>query len=429
MIIINILIGLIINRINKRRIMEIILVYSVILSINILYIENLNKGIGLYNGIYIEETQGKIIEIIIYIIGIIIIKYIKNILIISIIIVGMITIINSNDMIGLILGIEIETLGIYVIMGIESKRRNSTGIKYYILGAITSSLIYLGISIIYSIIGVTSIEEIKIIKEINNNIYIPINLIIYGLIFKLGGVPLHNYLSDIIEGIRENISIWILGISKITIIVIINKLNIYKNISEIILIVIQLSLIIGALVGTIQKRIRRLITYSSINNIGNLLIGVIIEINIIKIGLILYIIQYILTTINILIIIIIIGKIKEIKELRKIKNNGIRLSILISLLSLIGIPPLIGFYSKIYLIIPLIESGMKNIVIIVLISNIISSFYYIKLIKIIYNFENKEKGEQGGDIERKIENRIGIISILIVIIPTEEIYNILTVIT
>ena len=85
------------------------------------------------------------------------------------IIVGMITIINSNDLIGLLLGIEIETLGIYILLSNESKRKNSIGIKYFLLGAITSSLIYLGISLIYSIVGVTTLSDILIIKEISNN--------------------------------------------------------------------------------------------------------------------------------------------------------------------------------------------------------------------------------------------------------------------
>lgn len=424
---------LIITKINKRRIMEIILIYSIILSINTLEIENISKGIGLYNGLYIEEMTSKIIEIVIYIISILTIKYISKgggkILIITIIIVGMITIINSNDLIGLLLGIEIETLGIYIIIGKESKRKNSIGIKYFLLGAITSSIIYLGISIIYSIIGVTSLEDILIIKEIGG-ISIPLYLIIYGLIFKLGGVPLHNYLSDIIEGLRLNISIWILGISKITILIIINKLNIYNKVSEILIIVIQLSLILGALVGTIQKRIKRLITYSSINNIGYLLTGVLINTNIIKIGFILYIIQYILTTVNIIIIILSVCNtpavsVEEIKELRIIKNNSVRLLMLITLLSLIGIPPLLGFYGKLYIMIPILEYKNNMIIILIILSNIISSYYYIKLIKIIYGFTTEDRREIRLGA---LDNRLGIITTGIILIPTEEIFNILLII-
>ena len=162
------MIQLIILKINKRRIMEIILIYSIILSINTLEIEKITKGVGLYNGLYIEEMIPKIMEIVIYIIGIITIKYLReHIIVMTIIIVGMITIINSNDLIGLLLGIEIETLGIYILLSYESKRKNSIGIKYFLLGAITSSLIYLGISLIYSIVGVTTLSDILIIKELS----------------------------------------------------------------------------------------------------------------------------------------------------------------------------------------------------------------------------------------------------------------------
>lgn len=323
--------------------------------------EIINSGIGIYNSLYVVTPISQYIETTINILayGTMVIGSIRArseySIIALIVTIGMSSLISSNEIISILIGIELQTLGLYVIASLYrgSERSTAAGLKYYLLGALSSCIIGLGWAMIYGISGVTNIEELNIIIKINDchsglNISVPMIFIIVGLLFKLGAAPFHNWLADVIDGVPTIISTWLAVVSKISIMIIIFIL--YNNIiidmalvSNSIIMTIIISLIVGSSVGVIQSRIKRLLAYSSIAHAGYILIGIIINDNIGVTGLIFYIVQYTLTVLNIFIIIIAysdvtckpIEYISQLKGIHK-RNPLLAISIGISLLSSAG---------------------------------------------------------------------------------------------
>ncbi len=419
----------------------IVLLYSAILSIHMTEMDIINSGIGIYNGLYIVTGLSQYIESYVYIIaaGAMIVAHrvrSEYSIIVILVTIGISSIISSNEIISIIIGIELQTLGLYVIASInkESERATAAGMKYYLLGGLSSCIIGLGFTMIYGITGVTNIEELNIIIKINNNINIlvPVILITVGLLFKLGAAPFHNWLADVIDGVPTVISTWLAVVSKISIIMLIYVLynNIFIHINNsIIIISILLSLIIGSLVGVIQYRIKRLLAYSSIAHAGYILIGIIINNNIGLTGLIFYIVQYTMTILNIFIIIIAYGEegkgIEYISQLKGIHNRNklLAISLAICLFSSAGIPPFIGFFGKLNILYSAIDTGYYYITIIGILTSIISGYYYIKIIKVIYFQPISIKKTKG--ISENYANIIAIISFVIIffILSPQDVYN------
>lgn len=330
----------------------IVFIYSGILSINMTGesysaigcpdMGMINSGIGLYNGLYQVTPITQFIETYINIlaVGCMAMKARSEYSILALIVtIGMSSLISSNEIISVLIGIELQTLGLYVIASLDRGSETSTaaGLKYYLLGGLSSCIIGLGLSMIYGITGVTNIEELNILIKINDDsrhLIMTKVLITVGLLFKIGAAPFHNWLADVIDGVPTAISAWLAVVSKISIIIILLilynailiKINRNSGGGPIIILSIILCLIVGSLVGIIQSRIKTLLAYSSIAHAGYILIGIIINNNLGLTGLIFYIVQYSLTVLNIFMIIIAYGEVKgasivKISQLKEIPNR------------------------------------------------------------------------------------------------------------
>lgn len=329
----------------------IVFIYSGILSINMTGESNsaigcsdmgmINSGIGLYNGLYQVTPITQFIETYINIlaVGCMAMKARSEYSILALIVtVGMSSLISSNEIVSILIGIELQTLGLYVIASLDRGSETSTaaGLKYYLLGGLSSCIIGLGLSMIYGITGVTNIEELNILIKINDDsrhLIMTKVLITVGLLFKIGAAPFHNWLADVIDGVPTAISAWLAVVSKISIIIILlilyNAILIKINTSgggPIIILSIILCFIVGSLVGIIQSRIKTLLAYSSIAHAGYILIGIIVNNNLGLTGLIFYMVQYSLTALNIFMIIIAYGEVKgasivKISQLKEIPNT------------------------------------------------------------------------------------------------------------
>jgi NADH-ubiquinone oxidoreductase chain 2 len=436
--------------ININRMTMIVFIYSAILSIHMTEMDIINSGIGIYNGLYIVSPLSQYIESYIYILAagaMVVAQKSKSeySIVILLVTIGMSSLISSNEIISILIGIELQTLGLYVIATInrESERATAAGLKYYLLGGLSSCIIGLGLSMIYGITGVTNIEELNILININKeiNLIVPIVLITVGLLFKIGAAPFHNWLADVIDGVPTIISTWLAVLSKISIMILLFVLynNIFININNsIIILSILLSLIVGSLVGIIQYRIKRLLAYSSIAHAGYILIGIIINNNIGLTGLIFYIVQYTLTILNIFIILIAYSEIVEgtksieyISQLKGIhkRNPLLAISLAICLFSSAGVPPFIGFFGKLNILYSAIDTGYYFITIIAIITSIISGYYYIKIIKVMYFHPLKINETKGISANNSIIIAILTFIIIFFIISPEDIYNSIQVIS
>ena len=320
---------------------------------------------------------------------------------------GIITVINSNDLLLTYLALEMQSLSIYALVASNTRSNLSTeaGLKYFILGSFISGFLLYGISLIYLMTGTTNLSTIQLILLSTNSnlIILGLSLIVAGLIFKLSAAPLHNWTPDVFDGAPTIITLFIATIPKIAIIYLtINLLHsTFYNLSQywtaLLFITAIASLITGCLGGLYQNKLKRLLAYSTINNVGFILLGLALNtkggtgIALFYVGI------YIILNIGVFVILILFTKNKINKELIYIRELSeiflthpiLGLTLALNIFSLVGIPPLAGFFSKFFILNMLILNNHTPIALFALFMSVITSFYYIRLIKLLYfNKEN-----------------------------------------
>ncbi len=323
------------------------------------------------------------------------------------ILLGLFMITSSYDLISLYLAIELQSLCFYILATLKNFTNFSSeaGIKYFILGAFSSGILLLGCSLIYGFTGLTDFYSFELLFqnkgiswEITYGITIGILLIITSLLFKIAAAPFHVWSPDVYEGAPTIITALFAIVPKIAILsIFIRIVNIffiqdfyYTN--QFILLSGLISLFIGTFSALYQVKIKRLLAYSAISHVGFLLIGISILSLESFYAVIFYILVYMLLSINVFSIILNLRKwnnnfkVKKINELVLLlkSNLSLGLILMITLFSLAGIPPLIGFYSKFYIFMSGIKSSYILIILIAALISVISSMYYIRLIKLIF---------------------------------------------
>ena len=332
-------------------------------------------------------------------------------IIILLILFGFITLLYSNDFLSMYMGIELQSLGLYILATLKQNSIYSTeaGLKYFILGALSSCLLILGISIIYSFTGLFLFNELNLFLYNTDKFYyivfIGFLLVLISLLFKIGSVPFHIWLPDVYEGVATIITAFFAVVPKIVIFNLLLKvISIIKDyieleITNILIISSILSIIIGSIGAIYQITLKRLLSYSAIAHTGFLLLSNSILSIEGFISFIFYIIIYIGITLNIFTIIIQIKQkntgtsIKYINNLTNVYKNNIVLGIsfVLIIFALAGIPPLSGFFSKLYLFIALLLKGNIFIALISILFSVVGSVYYLKIIRNIIFLKNKKK--------------------------------------
>ncbi len=316
---------------------------------------------------------------------------------------GMFFMISSNDLILFYLGLELQSLALYILAAIDRDSIKSTesGVKYFVLSALSSGLLLYGCSLLYGFIGSTNFEIIsESLTSENTGAIFAMVFILVGLAFKVSAVPFHMWTPDVYEGAPTPITAFFAVVPKVAgFAVLIKFMSVpFKNILnewQLIIIFISIaSMILGAVAAIGQTNIKRLMAYSSIGHMGYALAGIATGTQNGYMSSIIYITIYVIMNIGTFACILALKKddkyFEDIKDLSGVSNKHSLLSIsfLILFFSLAGIPPLAGFFAKLYVFIAVIESKMYFLAIIGLVTTVISAFYYIRIIKIIY-FDEK----------------------------------------
>ncbi len=319
-------------------------------------------------------------------------------------ILGMFFMLSSNDLILFYLGLELQSLALYVLAAIDRDNSISSeaGIKYFVLSALSSGLLLYGCSLLYGFIGSTNFETISLnLNTQNIGAIFAMVFILVGLAFKVSAVPFHMWTPDVYQGAPTSITNFFAVVPKAAgLAVIIRFMDLpFKNILEewqiIIIFISVASMILGSVAAIGQKNIKRLLAYSSISHIGYALAGVATGTNSGYTSTIVYITIYVIMNIGIfacLYLMKINGKYtEEISDLSGLSKQKplFAFSFLILLFSLAGIPPLGGFFAKFFIFMSVIESELYVLAVIGLLTTVISAFYYLKVIKIIYFDDNK----------------------------------------
>ena len=312
---------------------------------------------------------------------------------------GMFFMLSSNDLIIFYLGLELQSLSLYILAAIDRDNIRSTesGIKYFVLSALSSGLLLYGCSLLYGFTGSVNFEIISSELSSNNTGAIfAMVFILVGLAFKISAVPFHMWTPDVYEGSPTSITSFFSVVPKVVGLAVLIRFmmspfkNIFLEWQTIIIFISIASMILGAVAAIGQTNFKRLMAYSSIGHIGYALAGIATGTVSGYSSTIVYIIIYVVMNIGVFGCIFLMKKegkyVEGIDELSGIskKHPLISIALLIILFSLAGIPPLAGFFAKFYIFMSVIENEMYTLAVIGLLTTVISAFYYLKVIKIIY---------------------------------------------
>ena len=316
---------------------------------------------------------------------------------------GMFFMVSANDLILFYLGLELQSLSLYILASIDRDNLRSTesGIKYFVLSALSSGLLLYGCSLLYGFTGSTNFDLIanQLNKE-NTGAVFAMVFILVGLAFKVSAVPFHMWTPDVYEGAPTSITSYFAVVPKVAGLALLIKFmfipfsNILLEWQTIIIFISIASMILGAVAAMIQKNFKRLLAYSSIGHIGYALAGVATGAISGYESAIVYISIYVVMNIGAFSCLYLLkkdGQYKEnISDLSGIskKHPLLAISLLIILFSLAGVPPLGGFFAKFYVFVAVLEKEMYALAIIGLLTTVMSAFYYLKIIKTIYFDDN-----------------------------------------
>ena len=310
-------------------------------------------------------------------------------------ILGMMVMISSNDLMVFYMGLELQSLALYVLATFNRDQLKSSeaGLKYFVLSALSSGLLLYGCSLIYGFSGSTNFDVIA--NQLNSNEYaltFGIVFILVGLAFKISAVPFHMWAPDVYEGSPTSVTLFFTMVPKIAALTVFIRflyvpfLNLIDQWQMIIIFLSIASMIFGAIAAIGQTNIKRLVAYSSIGHIGYTLAGLATGSNDGIQSSIIYISIYVVMNLALFSCLLMLKRneqyYEDIDDLSGLSKNHplLSLCLLIILFSLAGIPPLAGFFAKFYVFKAVIEQSMYFLAIVGLLSTVIAAFYYFCLL-------------------------------------------------
>ena len=319
---------------------------------------------------------------------------------------GMMIMISSNDLIVFYMGLELQSLALYVLATFNRDQLKSSeaGLKYFVLSALSSGLLLYGCSLIYGFTGSTNFNIIA--NQLNSNEYaitFGIVFILVGLAFKISAVPFHMWAPDVYEGSPTSVTLFFTMVPKIAALTVFIRflyvpfLNLIDQWQMILIFLSIASMLFGAIAAIGQTNLKRLIAYSSIGHVGYTLAGLATGTNDGIQSSVIYITIYILMNLGLFSCLLMMKRnnkyFEDIEDLSGLSKNHplMSLSLLVILFSLAGIPPLAGFFAKFYIFKSVLEQSMYFLAIVGLLSTVVAAFYYLRIIKIMYFDKEKEK--------------------------------------
>ena len=341
---------------------------------------------------------------------------------------GMILMISSYDLIVFYLGLELQSLCLYILASFrrDDERSTEAGLKYFILSALASGLLLYGCSLIYGFTGSTNFEVIsENLDESNTGAVFGIVFVVVALAFKVSAVPFHMWTPDVYEGSPTSVTSFFALIPKIAALSVFIRfmyvpfINMIDQWQTIIVFLSIASMILGAVAAIGQNNIKRLMAYSSIGHMGYALAGLATGTNAGIQSTIIYLTIYLVMNLGAFGCIFMMKRenvfYENISDLSGLSKNQplLALSFLIILFSLAGIPPLAGFFAKFYVFVAVIEADMYALAIIGLVTTVVSAFYYLRIIKVIYFDKPTKAFEKSYDWGLKVSLILSSILILI----------------
>lgn len=354
---------------------------------------------------------------------------------------GMMIMISSNDLIVFYMGLELQSLALYVLATFnrDEIKSSEAGLKYFVLSALSSGLLLYGCSLIYGFTGSTNFNVIA--SQLNSNEYaltFGIVFILVGLAFKISAVPFHMWAPDVYEGSPTSVTLFFTMVPKIAALTVFIRflyvpfLNLIDQWQMILIFLSIASMVFGAVAAIGQTNLKRLVAYSSISHVGYALAGLATGSNEGIQSSVIYITIYILMNLGLFSCLLMMKRnnvyYEQIDDLSGLSKNHplLSLSLLIILFSLAGIPPLAGFFAKFYIFKSVLEQSMFFLAIVGLLSTVVAAFYYLRLIKIMYFDKEKEKYDTDHSLWLKFSLGASTLLILIYFIFPSQLIDIVS---
>lgn len=321
---------------------------------------------------------------------------------------GMSIMVSSNNMLALYIGVEMQSLALYVMAAFnrDSLRASEAGLKYFVLGALSSGLLLYGISMIYGFTGSLDFNVIAAsIKEngMSAGVVAGMVFLLCGLGFKISAAPFHMWTPDVYEGSPTPVTAFFAGAPKFAAMALIARLvsgpfgDITDQWQQVIIVFAVLSMYIGAIGALRQTNIKRLMAYSSIANMGYALVplaaGTVAGVR----GMLIFMVIYLITVLGVFACILQMrirdGMVERISDLSGLKdtNRGMAIAMTIFMLSLMGIPWMLGFFGKLFAFWPAVSAGLVWLVVLALVASVIGAFYYLRIIKTMWFDESEQE--------------------------------------
>lgn len=316
---------------------------------------------------------------------------------------GMLMMVSANDLIALYLGLELQSLALYVIAAFkrDDVKSSEAGLKYFVLGALSSGMLLYGASMLYGVTGSTGYGAIAAAVKAdgmtaNIGLIVGLVFVLVGLAFKISAVPFHMWTPDVYEGAPTPVTAFFAGAPKVAAMALMIRFtqgalaDAATQWQQIVIFLSIASMVLGAFAAIGQTNIKRLMAYSSIGHVGFALVGLAANNAEGTAGVLTYLAIYVAMTLGTFACILSMrrgGKnVEEISELAGLAKTDLRLAAILAILmfSLAGIPPLAGFWAKWYAFLPAIKAGLYPLAIIGVVASVIGAFYYLRIIKIMF---------------------------------------------
>jgi NADH-quinone oxidoreductase subunit N len=315
--------------------------------------------------------------------------------------VGMMMMISANDLISLYMGLELQSLSLYVVAAIDRDNAKSSeaGLKYFVLGALSSGMLLFGASLVYGFTGTTTFAGIADALQANGSsigIVFGLVFVLAGLAFKISAVPFHMWTPDVYEGAPTPVTAFFASAPKVAAMALLVRTmvgpfnHLVHDWQQILVVVSILSMALGAFAAIGQNNIKRLLAYSSIGHMGFALVGLAAGTQDGVSGVVIYMLIYMLTTLGVFACVLAMRRkglqVETISDLAGLgrTNKGLAFVLSILMFSLAGIPPLAGFFGKLFVFMAAVKAGLWLLAILGVIASVIGAYYYLRIVKIIY---------------------------------------------
>jgi NADH-quinone oxidoreductase subunit N len=314
---------------------------------------------------------------------------------------GMMIMVSANDLMSLYIGLELQSLALYVVAAMkrEDKKATEAGIKYFVLGALSSGMLLYGASLVYGFTGTTQIDQIVAAITLDSRsigLIFGMVFLLAGIAFKISAVPFHMWTPDVYEGAPTPVTAFFAAAPKVAAMALFIRVTtvsfapITHDWQQIVIFLSIASMVLAAFAAIGQNNLKRLLAYSSIGHVGFALVGLSSGTETGVEGVAVYMAIYIAMTVGIFACVLALrtenGPVETISELAGLaqKRPFVAAIIAILMFSLIGLPPLAGFFAKWQVFLAAVEQNLFILAVIGVLASAVSAFYYLRIVKVMY---------------------------------------------